>query len=66
MKLLACERKRRGWSQAELARRARLHPAQVSLFEAGRLVPYPSQLQKLAAALGWPEAQAQDLMREIS
>ena len=46
------ERNQRGWSRAELARRAGMHPSTVSLIESGRLVPYPSQLDKLAAALG--------------
>ncbi len=49
---LASERKRRRWSQAELARRAHMNPSTVSLIEAGRLVPYPSQLRKLERALG--------------
>lgn len=45
-------RRRRGWSQAELARRAGLHPSTVSLIESQRLRPYPGQLAKLARALG--------------
>lgn len=42
----------KGWSKAELARRAQVHPSQVGLFESGRMVPYESQLAKLTAALG--------------
>ena len=42
----------RGWSRSELARRARMTPADVGKIEAGRLVPYDSQLRKLARALG--------------
>ena len=45
-------RERRGWSRAELARRARLNPVTVGQIEAGRLKPYPSQLAKLRRALG--------------
>jgi len=45
-------RRARGWSRAELARRARLHPTTVGLIESGRLLPYPTQLAKLATALG--------------
>ena len=41
-----------GWSRAELARRAVIHPSTVSQIENGRLRPYPSQLEKLAHALG--------------
>jgi transcriptional regulator with XRE-family HTH domain len=45
-------RKQAGISQAELARRAGLHHSTLSLVESGRLVPYPSQLHKLAGGLG--------------
>lgn len=48
-------RERRGWSQAELARRARLHPADISRIESGRLVPYDRQRRRLARALGVSE-----------
>ena len=51
MKNLTRLRVAKGWSKAELARRAHVHPSQVGLFESGRLVPYESQLVKLAAAL---------------
>ena len=59
---LASERKRRRWSQAELARRAHMNPSTVSLIEAGRLVPYPSQLRKLAKALRIRQADANWLL----
>lgn len=48
---LTVERTKHGWSRAELARRAHMHPAQVGQIEAQRLVPYPVQLRKLANAL---------------
>ena len=48
------ERRRRGWSLAELARRAGMHPSTVGLIESGRLQAYPGQLAKLADALGVP------------
>lgn len=41
----------RGWTRAELARRARMSASDVGKIEAGRLTPYPSQLAKLARAL---------------
>ena len=41
----------RGWSKAELARRAGLSEADVGKIESGRLRPYPGQLRKLAKAL---------------
>ncbi len=52
------EREARGWSRAELARRARMTPGDVGKIEAGRLIPYDSQLRKLARALGVPADQA--------
>ncbi len=56
------ERNQRGWSRAELARRAGMHPSTVSLIESGRLVPYPSQLDKLALALEISAAEARSLV----
>ena len=54
-------RRRRRWSQAELARRAGLHNSTVCLVESGRLRPHPCQLSALAAALEVPE---RELLRE--
>lgn len=65
MKLLRIERERRGWSQAELARRAGMHPATVSLVERGRLTAYPQQLAKLARALGMSQKAAARLMEDV-
>lgn len=45
-------RKQRGWSRAELARRAVMQPGVITWIEEGRFLPYPSQLSKLAEALG--------------
>jgi ribosome-binding protein aMBF1 (putative translation factor) len=55
MKRLKSEREARGWSRAELARRARVNPSTVGLIEAGRFVPYRGQVAKLARALGLSE-----------
>lgn len=44
-------REARGWSRAELARRASMGAGDVGKIEAGRVRPYPAQLSKLAAAL---------------
>ena len=60
--LLTNERKRRGWSQAELARRARMNPNTISLIESGRFQPYDSQLRKISEALGLPEGHAGGLL----
>jgi ribosome-binding protein aMBF1 (putative translation factor) len=64
MKRVTQERKRRGWSQAELARRAEMHPSSMCSIESGRLVPYPAQVEKLAAALKWPPEEAARLFEE--
>ncbi len=61
---LSIERSRRGWSRAELARRAGLNASTVGLIESGRLQPYPSQLYKLANALGFPESEAHLLLED--
>lgn len=63
---LALEKERvdRGWSKAELARRARMNPSTVGLVEAGRLVPYPTQIGRLARALGW-QGQPEDLLADV-
>ena len=52
MKNLTQLRERRGWSKSELARRAGLNQTTVSAVEIGRLIPYDTQLRKLAEALG--------------
>lgn len=65
MKVLTLERLRRGWTKAELARRAGLHPSQVGQIEAGRLLPYETQIRKLAIALDIPDADGQRLLEVV-
>lgn len=64
MKAITRERESRGWSRAELARRANMNAGTIGLFENGRLLPYAGQLDKIAAALGWPGDPA-GLMEEV-
>lgn len=64
MKKLTELRQARGWSKAELARRARLAEADVGKIESGRHVPYEAQLRRLARALGVPVAEATTLLDE--
>ena len=66
MKMPRCKAKRieKGWTQAELARHAEMHPASISRIEGGLSVPYESQLQKLSKALGW-EGDPSELMEEV-
>lgn len=53
---ITAARERRGWSRAELARRAQMSASDVGKIEAGRLRPYPGQLLKLEKALEVPLA----------
>lgn len=62
MKKLTELRRARGWSKAELARRAHLAEGDVGKIESGRLVPYESQLGRLAMVLDVPVAKAATLL----
>lgn len=62
MKKLTELRQARGWSKAELARRAELVEGYVGKIESGRLVPYETQLRRIARALGVPVAKATTLL----
>jgi len=53
VKRLRVLREREEWSRSELARRSGIGFADVGRIESGRLVAYPSQLEKLAQALAW-------------
>jgi len=64
--VLTRERVSNGWSRAELARRAGLHPSTVGSIESGRLRAYPGQLAKIARALEWPEGRAASLLADES
>jgi ribosome-binding protein aMBF1 (putative translation factor) len=67
MLLLENERKGLGLSQSKLAQRADMHPSSVCAIERGRLVPFPTQREKLVQALraeGW-EGDAEALFEEV-
>ena len=59
---VTAERVRRGWTQAELARRAHLDPAILCKIERRRLIPYQAELARLARAL---KVAATELMTEV-
>ena len=61
---LSQERALRGWSRAELARRAGINASTVGLIESGRLHPYVSQLMKLANALGVSQSEPHRLLED--
>ena len=63
---LTQERQARGWSQAELSRRARLHPSELSKIECGRIRPYRPLLRRLALRLGLRAADAERLLDKVS
>jgi len=52
MKRMQQMRLERGWSRAELARRAQMDASDIGRIEKGQMTPYPGQLSKIAAALG--------------
>ena len=52
MKTLKEIRTSKGWTLSELARRARVHPADVGRIESGRMQPYAPQVARLSRALG--------------
>ena len=62
---LAIERRKRGWSQSELARRSGVHSTSISLIEGRRLVPGAVQLDKLARALDVSAAAAGALLDDV-
>ena len=66
VKRLTVLRMQRGWTRAELGRRAKMHPASVGKIESGRQVPYRVELVKLARALAIPSAEADTLMEEVT
>ena len=65
MLLLTREREARHWSRAELARRAHMNAADVGKIEAGRVTAYPSQVRKLAKALGWAPSEGHRLVEAV-
>jgi transcriptional regulator with XRE-family HTH domain len=66
MRMLEDRRRWRGWSRAELGRRARVDPSWLAKVEGGRVRPYPVQLRRLAAALHWPVRDGTGLLEEVS
>lgn len=49
------KRREKGWSNAELGRQSRIHPARIGQFQLGRTVPYDVELARIAAALEWAD-----------
>jgi transcriptional regulator with XRE-family HTH domain len=62
---LTVERMRLRWTKARLARAADLDQSLVSKIEAGRVVPYACELERLAVALGIAVADAGTLLQDL-
>lgn len=60
---LTQERRRRGLTQAAVARMTGIHPAAISALESGTAHPWPGWKARLARALELP---AEELFREVS
>jgi transcriptional regulator with XRE-family HTH domain len=60
---LTLERKRRGWSQRQLAQRADIGEATISRLEAGKVYPYPGWKKRLSRVLRVP---GDELFQEVS
>jgi ribosome-binding protein aMBF1 (putative translation factor) len=65
MLILERERRSRGWSRAELGRRARVDGSLLAKIEGGRIRPYEGQLRRLAAILRWPARDGTGLLDEV-
>lgn len=62
---LSKQREAHGWNKTELARRSGIQQSDIGRFESGRSIPYQSQLQKLATALGY-RGDPKDLLIEVT
>jgi len=54
---LRAARKRRNWTQEDLAERSGVHAGEISRMESGKRDPQVSTVEKLAAALDIPPGQ---------
>jgi transcriptional regulator with XRE-family HTH domain len=57
MSRLAVERQKRGWSQAEVARKTRLHPTTISHLETGDGRVWPRYARRLSRLFNVPPAE---------
>jgi ribosome-binding protein aMBF1 (putative translation factor) len=53
----------KGWSISELARRAKINPADLSRLEAGKIFPYPAWKKRLSRAL---KVHSEELFKEVN
>ncbi len=62
---LQIEREKRRWSKRELARRAGIDAAILSYAENRHFLPYPKQVEGIAAALDW-QGDPAELFEEVT
>jgi transcriptional regulator with XRE-family HTH domain len=63
---MTAERRRRGWTQTDLAYKAKVAISEISRIETGRAKPYPGQQARLARALQLDPATLLDEVTEPS
>jgi ribosome-binding protein aMBF1 (putative translation factor) len=64
MKTIKRHRLARKWSQAGLARRAKMNATTISIMDAERYVPYLSQVEKIISALELSPDEAAEVLDE--
>lgn len=64
MKRIVIERKKRGMSQAKLARLADVNQSCMSRIESGKEQAYPHRGKRIAEAIGW-EGDPEELFKEV-
>ena len=65
MILLTKIRMEKGLSKAKLARLAEIDQASISRIEAGRMIPYPKQLKRIANALHFKKEESEILLQKV-
>ena len=64
MKRVVLERRKKGWSQAELSRRVGINATSMSRIESGKEPPFPNRSKRIADALGW-EGDPSELFEDV-
>jgi transcriptional regulator with XRE-family HTH domain len=66
MRRLETLRRACGWTRTELGRRARVDNSRLAKIEAGRVVPYPPELRRLARAVRWRSPDGAGLLDDVT
>lgn len=65
MTKLEALRRAKGWSKAELARRAEIGESDIGKIESGRLQPYEGQVKRLAGVFRVPVSRMHEVLGEL-